>query len=153
MFPWGASHFHRRLCVCSVSYNCSICAPWADSMSGCGRLTARVIAIMLPENAISPIITFQSGYLSSWPQESAISYPIGSFKLTDVFWPFKAFYWAIRARQTQFKCTFPATCPIIRSHRATLAGTIVGFPLGGKVWRCESKLDLVMRKDIKQAVF
>lgn len=79
--------------VSALTPNCLICALWAGLMSGCGKLTTHVIAIMLLEiSFLPPLIYFHSRYLSSWPQESAISRPIVQLQIDRLFSDHIGFY-------------------------------------------------------------
>lgn len=101
-------------CVSAVTLKCSIWALWADSMSGCGRLTTWVITIMLMEIPFLPSFSFRVG-----------TYPYGhkraplATQLAASHWRFptmKAFtgpFMLIRLVQMYSS----STCPII--HRVT----------------------------------
>lgn len=101
-------------CVSAVTLKCSIWALWADSMSGCGRLTTWVIAIMLMEIPFLPSFSFRVG-----------TYPYGhkraplATQLAASHWRFptlKAFTGPfVLVRLVQMYSS--STCPII--HRVT----------------------------------
>lgn len=112
-------------------------------MSGCGRLTTRIIAIMLLEMPFLPSFSFRAGTYPYGHKRAPLATQLAASNWRFLtIWAFTGPFMLVRPSLNVLFVHlphYPETQSCIRwcSH---------GFQLGGEVWHSKSKLDLIVRE-------